>query len=205
MTLVFVGAASLPFLVSAASSDTSNKSRSNKTAFESALESGDYTTFKSLTATMPKPAGAPEITEEIFQKLVEANKLRKAGDKEGAEKIMTELGLKKPNHAHMEKFFNTLTPKQKEILKQAKALTDAGKPEEAKTLLTDAGIKIPEHKGPFLGEAHPRFANLTEAQKTAMKEARALIKAGKKAEAKALLDSAGIIHPTSSATSTQKN
>jgi len=193
MTLVFVGAASLPFLVSA-SGNTTKQNRPNRVAFENAIESGDYATFKSLTNGKALP-NAPEITEEIFQKLVEAHKLRKAGDKEGAEKIMTELGLKKPAHAHMGKFFSSLTDAQKEVLKQAKALANDGKVTEAQTLLTNAGIKIPEHKGPFLGEAHPRFANLTNAQKEVVKEARALIKDGKLTEAKALLQNAGMQKP----------
>jgi len=194
MTLVFVGAASLPFLVSA-SGNTTKQQRPNRVAFKNAIESGDYQTFKNLTSGLPKPSDAPEITEEIFQKLVEAHKLRKAGDKEGALKIMTELGLKKPAHAHMGKFFSTLTDTQKETLKQAKKLAVEGKVEEAQKLLTDAGIKIPEHKGPFLGEAHPQFANLTDAQKEIMKEARTLITDGKLTEAKTLLQNAGI--PTS--------
>ncbi len=191
MTLVFVGAASLPFLVSAANNPTTNKTRANKEAFETALDSGDYTTFKTLSSNHPRFDDI-EITEAIFNKLVEAHKLRKSGDKVGAEKIMTELGLKKPDYEHMKGFFQNLTDAQKETLKQAKVLTDAGKPEEAKKLLTDAGIKIPEHKGPFLQGAHPRFEHLTDAQKTIMKEARALIKDGKLDEAKKLLDTAGI-------------
>lgn len=193
MTLVFVGAASLPFFVSAAQV-TNNKTRPNRVAIENALDSGDYATFKDLTATGQRFEGV-EITEEIFLKLVEAHKLRKAGDKVGAEKIMTELGLKKPDHGRMGKFFQNLTDTQKETLKQARALADAGKPEEAKILLTNAGIKIPEHKGPFVEGAHPRFANLTDAQKNVMKEARTLIKDGKLDEAKALLTNAGIQPP----------
>lgn len=193
MTLVFVGTASLPFFVSAAQV-TNNKTRPNKTAFESALDSGDYTTFKDIVSTGNRFEGV-EITEEIFLKLVEAHRLRKAGDKVGAEKIMTELGLKKPNHDHMKGFFQNLTDAQKEILKQARALADAGKTEEARVLLTNAGIKIPEHKGPFVEGAHPRFANLTDAQRAIMKEARSLIKDGNVDEAKALLKNAGIQAP----------
>ena len=116
MTLVFVGTASLPFFVSAAQ-DPATKTRPNRAAIETALESGDYATFKNLIATQVKPADAPEITEEIFLKLVEAQKLRKAGDKAGAEKIMTELGMKKPVHERMAGFFENLTDAQKEILK----------------------------------------------------------------------------------------
>ncbi len=185
MTLVFVGAASLPFLVSASSM---TKIRPNKAVIESALDSNDYESFKKLTNFHV----TSEITEEIFQKLVEAQKLRKAGDKAGADKIMTELGMKKPEHKRMTGFFENLTDAQKEILKQAKALTEVGKAEEAKTLLINAGIKIPEHRGPFLGEPDGRFANLTDAQKAAMKEARALIKAGKMDEAKQKLQMIGM-------------
>jgi soluble cytochrome b562 len=199
MTLVFVGAASLPFLVSA---QETTKIKPNNVALEAALDSGDYAAFKKLTDGQTLPPGAPTLTEEIFLKLVEARKLQKSGDKTGAEKIMTELGLKKPNHDHMKGFFQNLTSAQKETLKQAKALTDAGKSEEAKKLLTDAGIKIPEHKGPFVEGAHPRFAHLTDAQKTTMKEARALIKEGKLEEAKTLLSNAGIQPPTPPQTNT---
>ncbi len=190
MTLVFVGAASLPFFVSAAG-NTHGKAQ-NKVAFESALDSGDYTTFKNLISTGSHVKNHPEITEEIFLKLVEAQKLRKAGDKAGADKIMTELGMKKPEHTRMTGFFENLTDTQKETLKQAKQLSSEGKEEEAKTLLLNAGIKIPEHKGPFLGEPDGRFTNLTDLQKTAMKEARALIKDGKMDEAKQVLNAAGI-------------
>lgn len=194
MTLVFVGAASLPFLVTAAGAPT--RIKINKAAFESALDSGDYATFKTLTEDLGAPPSRPAMTEEIFLRLVEARRLQKAGNKVGAEKIMTELGLKKPSIDRMKGFFQNLTSAQKEALNQAKILTDAGKPEEAKTLLTQVGIKIPEHKGPFLGEPDGRFAHLTPAQKTAMKEARTLIKAGKLDEAKQVLVDAQIQAPT---------
>jgi hypothetical protein len=186
MTLVFVGAASLPFLVSAAGTNT--KIRPHKVAIESALDSNNYEAFKNLI----NKDSSSVITEEIFQKLVTARSLQKAGDKVGAEKIMTELGLKKSKVNHLKGFFQNLTDAQKEVLKHAKELTDAGKAEEAKILLTNAGIKIPEHRGPFLGEPDGKFANLTDAQKTAMKEARALIKQGKKDEAKQKLQTMGM-------------
>ena len=182
MTLVFVGAASLPFFVSAAQG-THGKAQ-NKFAFERALDSNDYISFKNLLSTH----SSVSISEEIFHKLVQARALQKAGDKVGAEKIMTELGLKKPSVDHMKGFFRNLTDTQKENLKHAKELAHAGRGEEAKTLLLNAGIKIPEHRGPFLGEQDGRFANLTDTQKTAMKEARTLIKAGKMDEAKKILD-----------------
>lgn len=194
MTLVFVGAASLPFFVSAAQV-TNNKTRPNKVAIENALDSGDYATFKTLTATNHQFDGV-DITQEIFLKLVEAHKLRKSGDKAGAEKIMIELGLKKPELEHMKGFFQNLTDTQKETLKQAKALTEAGKPDEAKKLITDAGIKIPKHKGPISAGTHPRFTHLTDEQKAKMKQARTLIKEGKNDEAKTLLNNAGIQPPT---------
>ncbi|MHB1316824.1 MAG: hypothetical protein ACYCZW_03125 [Minisyncoccota bacterium] len=193
MTLVFVGAASLPFMVSAAQ-DTKNPQ--NKIAIENAIDSGNYIAFKDALSTDNKYLGQVDITEEIFQKLVEAHKLRKSGDKVGAEKIMTELGLKKPNHDHMKGFFENLTQEQKDTLEQAKALNEAGKTEEAKVLLSNAGIKVPEHKGPFVAGVHPKFANLTEEQKTIMKQARTLIKDGKQEEAKTLLTNAGINPPS---------
>lgn len=52
------------------------------------LDSGDYSTFVTLIADTPM---ADTMTEDIFNKMVEANKLREAGDDEGARAIMDEL------------------------------------------------------------------------------------------------------------------
>ncbi len=56
-----------------------------------ALESGDYDAYQALVAESPR---ATDLTEEVFDQLVEAHKLREAGDHKGARAIMEDLGLK---------------------------------------------------------------------------------------------------------------
>ena len=55
-----------------------------------ALEAHDYAAFKEATVDAPFSA---MVTEENFEKLVEAHKLREAGDLDGAFAIMRELGF----------------------------------------------------------------------------------------------------------------
>lgn len=57
-------------------------------AMKAALESGDYAAFQALVADTPV---AESLTEDVFNKLVEAHSLREAGDYEGARVIMSEL------------------------------------------------------------------------------------------------------------------
>lgn len=57
---------------------------------EKVMESGDYQAFLKLVEGSPM---ADDITEAKFNKMVEAHKLMKAGDREGAREIMDELGV----------------------------------------------------------------------------------------------------------------
>lgn len=155
-------------------------------AVQKALLADDYTAFKTAIASVPKPANAPEITEALFAKMVEAEKLHQSGDIAGAQKIMKELGFKVPGMHRKGSMMKNLTSPQKAALDQAKTLMDAGKPDEAQKILNDAGIKRPNRGVP---------SNLTDAQKTAFEQARAFFQAGKPEEAKAILDAAGITLP----------
>lgn len=156
-------------------------------AVQKALIANDYNAFKTAIALVPKPPDSPEITEALFAKMVEAEKLHQSGDVAGARKIMKELGFKVPGMHRKGSMLKNLTSPQKLAFDQAKALMDAGKPEEAQKVLNDAGIKRPERGVP---------PNLTDAQKTAFEQARAFFEAGKPEEAKAILSAAGITLPT---------
>lgn len=57
---------------------------------EKVMESGDYQAFLKLVEGSPM---ADDITEAKFNKMVQAHKLMKAGDREGAREIMDELGV----------------------------------------------------------------------------------------------------------------
>lgn len=189
-----------------------------RSAIKQALSSGDYQAF--LTATKDKPTDVPTITEAQFNILVQAEKLRTAGDEAGAKKLLDDAGIKtlpfgegRDHHrGHGEMNMPNLTDAQKETLKQAKTLFEAGKKDEAETLLKNAGIKMPMHRegGEHGRMGKPPFANLTDAQKTTLQQARTLFEAGKKDEADALLKNAGItlpththMQPTEATTSTQ--
>ncbi len=116
----------------------------NKQAIEQALTTNNYTAFKTATASFSKFKKMPEVTEAMFVKMVEAYKLKQSGDKEGAQKIMTELGFKKLPGMHvLNKVKANFTDAQKTTLKDAKVLRDAGKIDEAKMLLEKAGITMP--------------------------------------------------------------
>lgn len=116
---------------------TPKDKQNHKQAFNAALENNNYTAFKALLANTKNKPNTPEITEAIFAKMVEAHKLKLAGDTAGAKKIMDELGLRKMKGG----LHTKLTDAQKATLKEAKALRDAGKKDEAKALLEKAGIK----------------------------------------------------------------
>ncbi len=62
-----------------------------KSKFEASITAGDYKTFSDLVKGSPMAKG---LTEENFNKLVEAHKLRQAGDMAGARKIMESVGFK---------------------------------------------------------------------------------------------------------------
>ena len=64
-----------------------------QTAIQEAIESGDYNAWKELEGNNKI---TEQITEENFAKFVEMQKLRIAGDKDGAKLLADELGLKQP-------------------------------------------------------------------------------------------------------------
>jgi hypothetical protein len=88
----------------------------------------------------------------------------------------------------------TITQTQFNAIVAAEKLRTSGNSAGAKTLLDNAGIQIP-------GGAHgvqnggKEFANLTDAQKTAMSQAKSLFEAGKLTEAKSVLSAVGIAMP----------
>lgn len=140
--------------VSAATQHTqgshSEVNKSIHQAIHEAIHTNNYEAFKAAVADAPKPPKTPEITPEIFAKLVEADKLREAGDMTGAKKIMVELGFKKMQkpqgeHGHYRKGMTPpdFTADQKKAFGQARALFHAGKFEEAEQILDDAGITPP--------------------------------------------------------------
>ena len=55
------------------------------------MENGTYEEWKTLVESRPRMTDY--ITEKNFTKFQEAHKLKQAGDYEGAQKIMTELGI----------------------------------------------------------------------------------------------------------------
>jgi hypothetical protein len=62
----------------------------HREAMDAALEADDYSAFKALVADTPL---AEKLTEDVFNKLVEAHTLREAGDFAGARTIMETLDL----------------------------------------------------------------------------------------------------------------
>lgn len=60
---------------------------------ENALESGDYEAF--LKAVDGTPMADKITTKENFEKMVEAHEMREQGDFEGAQEIMSELGIER--------------------------------------------------------------------------------------------------------------
>ncbi len=68
----------------------------HKETMRNAMESGDYNTWKAILENSPRGVKMLEIiTEENFNRLVEAHKLAQEGDYEGAKAIRDELGLQK--------------------------------------------------------------------------------------------------------------
>ena len=72
------------------------KDPEKRAAVLEALENNDYDAFLSIHEDAPF---ADKLTEEHFNKLVEAHELRAAGDLEGAREIMKELRPHKPHRA----------------------------------------------------------------------------------------------------------
>ena len=127
------------------------------TVIKQAFATGDYQTF--LAVTKKDDKDEPIITEAQFNAMIEAQKLRAAGDVAGAKKILDDAGIKPPVYGktgkgghhefgkEMKGHMRALTDAQKEIMKQARELMKTGKKDEANALLKNAGIALPFHRG----------------------------------------------------------
>lgn len=127
----------------------------NHIAIKTAITNGDYQAF--LTATKNKPEGVAAITQEQFNVMVAAEKLRASGDTVGAKKLLTDAGIKGRGMAmggkvHMKgkgskgAFISTLTDAQKATLEQVHTLIKSGNKTEAQALLKNSGIVFPTRK-----------------------------------------------------------
>ncbi len=91
-----------------------------------------------------------------------------------------------------------ITDAQKAAFQQAKTLFEAGKADEAKQVLADVGLKLPPfvHGRGMDSADRPAFLRdgkeLTDAQKAAMEQARALHQAGDVEGAKKVVEEAGL-------------
>lgn len=114
-------------------------------AIDAAISANDYSAFKAAVANAPRPPNAPEITEAVFAKLVEAKKLHDAGDHVSAQAIMESIGFKGRSHGPHGTMMTppNLTDTQKAAWEQARTLHKAGKHTEARAVLDAAGIKPP--------------------------------------------------------------
>ncbi len=74
--------------------DVRKDMRERHEAIRSAVQSGDYAAFQELTKDAPF---ASEMAEAVFKTLVEASKLREAGDVQGAKTLIDESGIKRPH------------------------------------------------------------------------------------------------------------
>lgn len=155
VALGVLGIAGLVFGASYAFADTKQSfgpRHEERQAMRDALEAGDYDAFVKATADLPKPDDAPAITEAIFEKMVEAHKLRQAGDLDGARAIMEELGFPfkrsmTPPGAMRGPKFENLTDEQKDAMQKAHELFRSGDEELAKATLEDAGLELPPFRG----------------------------------------------------------
>jgi len=84
-----------------------------------AIESGDFTAFQEAVGDHKK--FADKITQENFDRLIEAHELMESGDKEGAQAIFEELGIQKGplHHKRGKKHFGERTSEQRAALKSA--------------------------------------------------------------------------------------
>ena len=95
LSLASIGAISAFASVSAASiqAGTPNRVRDEaRTAIKQAFSTNDYQAY--LATTKDYKVGVPVLTEAQFHAMVEAQKLRVSGDKEGAKKLLENAGLK---------------------------------------------------------------------------------------------------------------
>lgn len=179
---------SLAYAASDTSTSTAPPRGAHGQAIHEALAANDYEAFKKAIADAPRHDDAPEITEAMFAKMVEAEKLRQAGDLDGAHAIMKELGFKVGPHGDKDGHGTppNLTDAQKTAWESARTLRQDGKFDEAKAVLKAAGIELPAPKMP---------ANLSETQQEAWSQAHTLMQDGKRDEALAVLKAAGITPP----------
>lgn len=122
LSLASIGAISAFASVSAASiqAGTPNRVRDEvRTAIKQAFNTNDYQGY--LATTKDYKIGVPILTEVQFHAMVEAQRLRVSGDKEGAKKLLESAGLKpdagkyKTSHKHVKTEKNTVkavTPPQ---------------------------------------------------------------------------------------------
>jgi Spy/CpxP family protein refolding chaperone len=117
-------------------------------AMQTALENNDYAAFVTATADAPF---ADQVDEAFFAKMVEAHTLRQAGDNEGADAIMSELGLPQPGpregHGprHNGGMFlknADLTDAQQAQLEEARTLFQNGDREAAKAILDQVRAEV---------------------------------------------------------------
>ena len=155
LSLAGIGAISAFASVNAASIQAGTPSRTRdqvRSAIKQAFTVGDYQAY--LATTKDYKIGVPVLTEAQFNAMVQADKLRAAGDKAGAKKLLADAGIKPPMHNKkglqgdrgFGKEMSQLTDAQKATLKQSQALMKEGKQAEAKALLDAAGIQIPRGK-----------------------------------------------------------
>lgn len=159
LSLASIGAIGAFASVSAASlpAGTPKEARDQAhTVIKQAITNGDYQAY--LLATKDNKGGVAVLTEAQFNALVAANKLRATGDTAGAQKLLSDAGIKPPMFGNQKEIgkhgdrgvkknqMATLTDAQKATLKQAEDLFKAGKTAEAQTLLANAGIKMPGEK-----------------------------------------------------------
>lgn len=207
LSLASIGAIGAFASVSAASiqSGLTNKDRDEvRTAIKQAVTAGDYQAY--LATTKEYKIGVPVLTENQFSVMVQAHKLRMAGDTAGAKKLLDDAKIsgkegKGVTHAQIgkRKEMTALTDTQKTVMRQALLLRKAGKTAEADTMLKNAGITLPMHKGGKGGEGMGTFmASLTDSQKAVMEQAHTLMENGKKDEAVVLIKNAGIVLPVRS-------
>lgn len=152
LSLAGIGAIGAFASVSASSLHAGTPGRARdevRSAIKQAFTVGDYQEY--LVTTKDYNIDIPVLTEVQFDAVVQAHKLRTAGDTLGAKKLLDEAGIKPPTNTSSRKHGDhrigkswiALTDTQKATLKQVRNLMKAGKQNEAKVLLDSAGITIP--------------------------------------------------------------
>lgn len=115
-------------------------------AVKSALEANDYNAFVGVVGETI----AEKVTEDTFSIMVEAHKLREAGDHEAAREKMEQVKdvfpmLGQPPHFPID--MESLSDEDKAVLEEVKTLHDEGKHDEAHELMRETfGDRIQEFK-----------------------------------------------------------